>query len=428
MGQQKNTALVPIAGKGESLHAVFTQITGDEPARAPGILRHVCALFCALSCLICITVVFLIALSAAAGTDFRITALRIAEQAFLGIGMVELTDDIPKADGRDFPFPQPGTSSPAEDESVPEGTASPETGSSGSGGGYPIVQTDLSCGMDLTAMFNETSYTPDTLALLEESLPFPDFSTWAAQYGTDVPYILILHTHGTEAYAPEGADSYSASDSFRSHNTEENVVAVGTAMAQTLEKAGIPVLHCTEMFDAVSYTDAYSLAAAAIRTYLQKYPSIQIILDVHRDSIVRADQTKMQPVTKIGGVEYAQFMIVTGTNHRGADFPRWTDNLNFAMKIQETLMGRSDSLVRAINLRGATFNGQYRSGSLLLEVGSCGNTLSQAKRTGVLAAIAIAEVVKGKCTLTVNGILGESGGGRLTLPVMGTWDQQPKRS
>ncbi len=428
MEQQRNTALVPIAGKGERLHAVFTPLTGDKPARNPGILGHLCALLCALSCLICITVVFLIALSAAAGTDFRISALRIAEQAFLGIGMMELTEDIPRADGTDFPFPVPDTNLPSAGEDESEIYAPPETDISGGDGGYPIVQTDLSCGTDLTAMFNETSYAPDTLALLEETLPFPDFNTWAAQYGTDVPYVLILHTHGTEAYTPEGATSYTSADSFRSQNTQENVVAVGAVMAQTLEKAGIPVLHCTEMFDAASYQDAYSRAAAAIRTYLQKYPSIQIILDVHRDSVVRADQTKMQPVTKIGGVEYAQFMIVTGTDHRGADFPRWTDNLNFAMKVQETLMGRSDSLVRANNLRGAAFNGQYRSGSLLLEVGSCGNTLAQAKRTGALAAIAIAEVVKGRCTLTVNGILGESGGSRLTLPVMGTWDQQPKRS
>ena len=430
MEPEKRTALVPLTGNGDPLYAVFTPLTADRHARSAGILHRIGILLCALSCLVCISVVFLIALSAASETDLRIHALHLAEQAFLGMGMAEHSADIPRADGTDFVFPSADTADPIPDagmdtEAEPDTTDLPPTLSEGH---YPIRQTDLSCGTDITALFNETSYTPDTYALLEAPLPFEDFGTWAAQYGTDAPYILILHTHGTEAYSPENAVGYDTADTFRSPNTEENVVAVGTVMARTLEEAGIPTLHCTALFDAASYQEAYSRAAAAIRTYLLKYPSIRIILDVHRDSIVRADQTRMQPVTTIGDTEYAQFMIVTGTDHRGADFPRWTDNLNFALKLQSALMERSNSLVRAINLRGAAFNGQYAPGSLLLEVGSCGNTLTQAKRTGVLAAIAVAELVKGRCTLTVNGILNETGSAHLALPVMNTWDYLPKRS
>ena len=178
-------------------------------------------------------------------------------------------------------------------------------------------------------------------------------------------------------------------------------------MAETFRKAGIPVLHCTEMFDAESYQESYSRAAKAIRAYLEQYPSIQIVLDVHRDSIIRADMTRLQPVTEIDGEEYAQFMIVTGTDFKGADHPRWRDNLNFALKIQQNLVQRTASFARSINLRGAAFNEQYRTGSLLLEVGSCGNTLMQAKRAGVLAAIAISDVVtKGGCVVEVRDILG----------------------
>jgi len=115
----------------------------------------------------------------------------------------------------------------------------------------------------------------------------------------------------------------------------------------------------------------------------------------------------MQPVAEIDGEEYAQFMIVTGTDFKGADHPLWRNNLNFALKIQKNLIGRADSFVRAVNLRGAAFNEQYRTGSLLLEVGSCGNTLAQAKRAGVLAAIAIADVVtNGGCVVEVGDILG----------------------
>ena len=237
-------------------------------------------------------------------------------------------------------------------------------------------------------------------------LPFADLDEHMKKHGSEEPYILILHTHATESFAPEGADTYTKSDPFRSDDISENVVAVGAVMAETFEKAGIPVIHVTEMFDLQSYQDSYSRAAAAIRRYIEQYPSIQIVLDVHRDSVIQADMTKIRPVTTVDGKETAQFMTVVGTDFKGANHPEWTNNLNFALKIQQALTARANRFTRAINLRGAGFNQQYTDGSLLLEVGSCGNTLTEAKRAGTLAAIAIADVVSGgKCSLTVSDIL-----------------------
>lgn len=410
MDHEKETALVPVRGEGERLHAVFTAVgePGIEQKRTR-ILHRLGVLASALLCLVFTAAVFLLSLSAASKIDPSRAALRLAEEAFLGLAYFEIRGDEPAGE-TEFPFPadstdMPDITAPAETESpVPN---LPEITEPVTPAEYPIRQTDLSCGADVHALFNETDYKPDTNALLAADLPFPDFSDWQAEYGSGDPYILILHTHGTEAYSPEGARTYTTEDSFRSRNRAENVVAVGTVMAETFEAAGIPVLHCTEMFDAQSYQESYSRAAAAIRTYLEKYPSIQIVLDVHRDSVIRADLSRMQPVTEIGGEEYAQFMIVTGTDFKGANHPLWRNNLNFALKIQKNLIGRADSFVRAVNLRGAAFNEQYRTGSLLLEVGSCGNTLSQAKRAGVLAAIAIADVVTGGgCVVEVRDILG----------------------
>jgi stage II sporulation protein P len=177
-------------------------------------------------------------------------------------------------------------------------------------------------------------------------------------------------------------------------------------MADVFEAAGIPVLHCTEMFDRESYSDAYTLSSAAVRKYLTEHPSIRIVLDVHRDSIIRSDKTKIRPVTKVNGADTAQFMIVAGTDFKGANHPDWRDNLNFALKIQKELTGVSDSLCRAVNLRGAGFNQQYVSGSLLLEIGSCGNSLTEAKRTAVWAAAAITDVVSAiPCGITPEDIL-----------------------
>ena len=160
------------------------------------------------------------------------------------------------------------------------------------------------------------------------------------------------------------------------------------------------------MFDRESYSDAYTLSSAAVRKYLAAHPSIRIVLDVHRDSIIRADKTKIRPITKVNGADTAQFMIVTGTDFKGANHPDWRDNLNFALKIQSELTKVSDSLCRAVNLRGAGFNQQHASGSLILEIGSCGNSLTEAKRTAVWAAAAIADTVTAiPCGITPEDIL-----------------------
>ena len=332
-------------------------------------------------------------------TSMEGIVLRLGNFALFGLGTITVQKEKPL---QNFP----STDVPDESDTLPPPeSANGESAEDAQTVRYPIQAADIG-GKDLHALLNETTYEPDTEALLSSALPFPDLSEHMEKYGPDAPYILILHTHGTESFSPEGADTYTTSDSFRSNDVSKNIVAVGAVMAETFERAGIPTLHVTEMFDEQSYQDSYSRAAAAIREYIKEYPSIQIVLDVHRDSIIRADMTKIRPVTTVDGKDTAQFMTVVGTDFKGANHPDWTKNLSFALKIQENLMERADRFARTVNLRGAGFNQQYTNGSLLLEVGSCGNTLTEAKRAGALAAIAIADVVSGgKCTLTVSDIL-----------------------
>lgn len=409
--KERSVSLIPVRGEGERLHTVITPISGTHAIRT--LYRAAAAFLYAMLCLLCVAVVLLTALITAERIRTPGTALRLAEKAFLGSAYFEIEEMITDS-GENLPWSQdraaeaPDVLDPLEKLPLSKGGTTEDTdGKAGDVPSYPIVQADLSATDPLHTLTNETAYDPDTKALLTAHLPFENFAAWQEEYGTDAPYILILHTHGTEAYTPEGADSYTAADSFRSSDTAENVVAVGTAMAEVFDAAGIPALHCTVMFDEESYTSAYSRAAAAIRAYLEEYPSIRIILDVHRDSIVRADMTRVQPVTEIGRAEYAQCMLVVGTDAHGGDFPGWRNNLNFALKVQSALTAYSDSIARAVNLRGATFNEQYCSGSLLVEIGSCGNTLSQAKRTGALLALSIANTVTdGTCTLSPSDIAG----------------------
>lgn len=367
---------------------------------APSAASHVFTFICALFCMLSITLAGINLAADVGRTSIRETLRRLAERAFFGCAVLTVTEET-----EEFPLPGEKDSSPPEEtENPPSPPNAIELPADGAV--YPIEAADLSGSGSVHALFNETTYEPDTASLLTAALPFHDLAAHKSLYGEDAPYILILHTHGTESFAPEGTDTYTERDSFRSTDVSENVVAVGAVMAEAFRQAGIPVLHLTEMFDFASYSEAYTRSSAAVQKTLAEHPSIRIVLDVHRDSVIRTDKTKIRPVTTVNGTQTAQFMLVVGTDFKGADHPLWRNNLNFALKIQDTLLRTVPRFARSINLRGAGFHQQYAPGSLLLEVGSCGNTLTEAKRAGVLAAIAVAKVVTpGGCALTLSDVL-----------------------
>ena len=367
--------------------ALIPYVPPSQP-RKRSFAAFLAAFACAICCLVSLTVAGVNILLWAENVTAADVLIRLGESAFLG--MAEITP-VQSAGAPHFPAIDPSEGADT-DSAIPPAESTdtaPDTGDETEplGEVYPIEAADVSCGGDVYAIYNETAYEPDLAALLQSPLML-------SPQTADDPYILIIHTHGTEAYSNDGADTYTDADTFRSTDTEKNVVAVGAVMAEVFEAAGLPTIHVTEMFDAVSYTASYSLSAEAVRAYLAEYPSIQIVLDVHRDSIIRTDNTKIRPVTTIGGEDVAQFMIVAGTDSKGANHPHWRENLVFALKIQKELIGYAPHFARAINLRGAAFNQQYAKGSLLLEIGSCGNTLAEAKRAGKLAAEAIVRVLK----------------------------------
>ncbi|MBP3292615.1 MAG: stage II sporulation protein P [Clostridia bacterium] len=239
---------------------------------------------------------------------------------------------------------------------------------------FPVLRLDMSSSApDALALVNETPYEPDLTELVNAGRAIPPYGELTARFGTDAPVVLILHTHATESYA----DTHT--DDFRSTDTSENVTVVGKLIADRLTENGIGVLHCTELFDYPDFNMAYYNAALAIRNYIQEYPSISYILDIHRDSILSGEQY-VNPVTEIGGESTAQIMFVVGTDHGGSGHTGWQDNLALAARLQKDLNSEYPSLMRDINLRSASFNEQYTSGSLLVEIGSCASTLDEVKR------------------------------------------------
>ncbi len=228
---------------------------------------------------------------------------------------------------------------------------------------------------------NETAYTPDADTLLKRFQPFGKES--------DGPKVLIIHTHTSEAYAD--------SDNARTTDNGKNVVRVGQVLAETLERHGISVVHDTTQNDYPSYNGSYSKALSGIREQLKKHPTIEVVLDVHRDY---AEQTKngetvqLKPVTEVAGEAVAQIMFVVGTDARGLAHPDWQDNLSFAVTVQQELNLVSPRIARPVNLRRERFNQHMTRGSLILEVGTAGNNLVECERAAVYVGNAVATVLK----------------------------------
>ena len=237
------------------------------------------------------------------------------------------------------------------------------------------------------SLFNRTEKTVDLDAVAQAgtSLTFQPASAG--------PQVLIMHTHGTESYARDGTEPYTETGVARTTDTGYNMIRVGDEIARIFTEMGLNVLHDTSLYDYPSYNDAYTNARAGIEAYLQQYPTIQMVLDVHRDALVDSDGTIYKPVLQIDGVKTAQVMLLVGTDDAGATFPDWTEHLALAMEIQQQMNSLWPGLARPITLRTARFNQQLTKGSLLVEVGGHGNSLEEALAGARLFARSAAKVL-----------------------------------
>ena len=194
----------------------------------------------------------------------------------------------------------------------------------------------------------------------------------------DGPQVLILHSHATEAYTPDKKDVYTPSDPYRTTDCNYNMVRVGEEMARTLRAHGLDVIHDTTLYDYPSYNEAYDRSLAAAERWLAQYPSIQVILDVHRDALAAEDGSIYKAISAEQDGQAAQVMLVVGTDGTDKFHPLWQENLTFAMHLQQKLLDDHTCLARPMVLRASRFNQHLRTGSLLVEVGTHGNTLEEA--------------------------------------------------
>lgn len=212
------------------------------------------------------------------------------------------------------------------------------------------------------------------------SLNLGDYLTrpLALTLASEAPQILIMHTHGSEAYTMADGDDYTPTDTARTTDPNYNMIRVGEEMKAVFEEMGLQVIHDTTLYDYPGYTGAYSRSLEGIRQYLEQYPSISVVLDVHRDALIGADGTAYKLTDTVDEETAAQVMLVVGSNDAGLEHPDWQENLTLAAHIQAALLALHPGLPRALNLRSQRFNQHMTLGSLLVEVGTSGNTLQEA--------------------------------------------------
>ena len=213
---------------------------------------------------------------------------------------------------------------------------------------------------------------------------------------SDEPQILIYHTHATESFELTERDFYDNSFSAKTTDPEKSIIAVGNEICKQLEAAGITYIHDTLVHDYPSYDGSYDSSRQTVTEILEKYPSIKIALDIHRDGIEREDGTRISPVAEINGKKAAQIMIISGCDDGTMGMPDYMKNFHFASHLQSMLESSWNGLTRPILFDYRHYNQDLTTGSLLIEVGSHGNSLDQVKYSGVLIGKTLSQLFKEK--------------------------------
>lgn len=208
-------------------------------------------------------------------------------------------------------------------------------------------------------------------AVAKQSPPF------SLQKDSDLPQVLIYHTHATESFQPYLTDWFDPSLKIRSKDNAKNMIAIGDILEQKLADAGIVSIHNTTHFD-LSYTDAYDRSRVMIKQILEEHPSIKVVLDVHRDAIGK--DPMIAPVTAINGQSVAQVMIISGYGTKAQAIPNHKQNLAFATTLQQQLDQDYPTLARPLLFGNRFYNQDLSTGALLLEIGGHANSLGEASR------------------------------------------------
>ena len=251
----------------------------------------------------------------------------------------------------------------------------------------PVIPSFTASDADKTRLRYSCDYRVEVEKLLEKDLQW--------QLSDGQPAVLIVHTHGSESYTKELGQTYQETAQYRTLDEHYNMVAVGDLLAALLEAAGIRVIHDRQLHDYPSYTSSYNNSRKSVKEYLQEYPSIRLVLDLHRDAGENSDGSQFATHAKVNGKDSAQIMFLVGTDESGNYHPRWRDNLAVAAKLNVLMENINPGITRKTTLRAQRFNQDLADIALLVEVGSAGNTLQEALTAIPILADAIIALKNG---------------------------------
>lgn len=231
---------------------------------------------------------------------------------------------------------------------------------------------------------NETDYAIDMTSLLQKDSP--------VALGEQGVQVLIMHTHGTEAYTQSPGHAYVASGEYRTTDSSANMLRVGQEICDILNDRGVSAVHSRTLNDYPAYNGSYNRALKDIQAHIQQYPTIQLVIDVHRDAIATGN-TYYKTAAEVDGQQTAQLMFVTGTDAGGLTHDHWQDNLAFQAQLHDRLNSTYPGIMRPMSIRASRFNQHIRKGSMLVEVGACGNTLEEALAAAQIFANTLADAL-----------------------------------
>jgi stage II sporulation protein P len=250
---------------------------------------------------------------------------------------------------------------------------------------------------DILNQYNPGEIEIDTVFEEDEEEPGRQFqSPLRTSLDMEQPVVLIYHTHTSEAYRPSKAYNYTPTDVDRTIDPRYSVVRVGKELQEVLQtQHNIKSVHITTFHDYPEYTPAYSRSLKSAREILARYPSIKVVIDLHRDAFPmrnRAEEQSARALSsiKMGGKDIARLMLVWGPNA-----PNSGETRKFAELLKNKINEQGPGLCRKVlEKRSGQYNQQLSNYSVLIEVGSNANTMEEALASVPYLAKAVAEAIK----------------------------------
>ena len=232
----------------------------------------------------------------------------------------------------------------------------------------------------------DSTTTIDSSKLNVENMLSMDMSL---THGAESPQILIYHTHSLEGYADSVPGDASTS-----------IVGVGEYLAQILrEQYGYQVIHDNGGYDVEDRDNAYTVALPALQQILAENPSVEVVIDLHRDGVTGTDKT----ITNINGNDTAKIMFFNGLSHTTAQGdiaylanPNLEGNLAFSFRMQLAAAEYYPDFTKKIYLKGYRYNMHMLPKSALVEVGNQNNTVQEARNAMIPLADVIHKVLEGE--------------------------------